>query len=103
MNAEQSNYRSHLEKAPLILEEFNDQIQTLIINLAMSGESSHLDDMFTEGDELTFKYDDFKDSSDVNVRILYGIFNLIQDERAKIININSLKVDSNSNEDDFPF
>ena len=50
-----------------------------------------------------FKYDDFKNSSDVNVRILYGIYNFLQDERAKIININSLEVDSEPNDDDLPF
>lgn len=93
MNDDQRIYRLHLEKVPRILEEVNDQIQTIIINLAMSGESSNIDQLFDEGDELIFNYDDFKESSDVNVKILYEVFNFLQDQRAKIMNINSLKSD----------
>lgn len=69
----------------------------------MSSETSSINESPDEGEEVVFRYEDFKDSNDLNVKILYGIFNFLQDERERIMNLNALKEDAGSEDDEYPF
>lgn len=99
-NDEESNnkdskteYLDHLKNAAAILQESLDDVRSLIINLAMCGEMEEINNLLNEGDELNFKYEDFKNIKDYNVKLLYEVYDFLEGKRNELLNVNSLEDD----------
>ena len=90
METNKEIYQSHLKSIPIVLRETINEIQTIIINLAMSGELADLNDKFDEDDEVIFKYEDFRSLKDYNVNLLYKVYDFLETKRSELINVNSL-------------
>ncbi|WP_293301185.1 hypothetical protein [Pedobacter sp. UBA4863] len=91
-------YRKHLENSPVVLRETITQLETIILNLAMSGELAELNDQFEENDTMKFMPEDFRSLSDYNVKLLYEVSDFLEAKRREIINVNALE-----DIDDLPF
>ena len=91
-------YRKHLENSPVVLRETVDLLETIILNLAMSGELAEINDQFEENDTMKFMPEDFRSLSDYNVKLLYEVSDFLEAKRRDIINVNALE-----NMDDLPF
>lgn len=83
-------YKVHLESVPTVLRETIDELQTIIINLAMSGELAVVNDKFEEDDSLSFKYEDFRKLTDYNVNLLYEVYDFLETKRNELMNVNGL-------------
>lgn len=83
-------YKVHLESVPTVLRETMDELQTIIINLAMSGELAAVNDKFEEDDRLSFKYEDFRELTDYNVNLLYEVYDFLETKRNELMNVNGL-------------
>lgn len=84
-------YSEYLKATPIVLKESMDHVRTLIINLAMTGEMKDINSTFKEGEELMFKYEDFKNLKDYNVKLLYEVYDFLEDKRNELINVNGLE------------
>lgn len=84
-------YSEYLKATPIVLQESMDQVRTLIINLAMTGEMKDINSTFNEGEELMFKYEDFKNLKDYNVKLLYEVYDFLEDKRNELMNVNGLE------------
>ncbi|TDG37114.1 hypothetical protein EZJ43_03055 [Pedobacter changchengzhani] len=91
MKTNKEIYQHHLKNSIAVLGETVKELETVIINLAMSGELAELNDQFDENDDMTFKYEDFRKLSDYNVRLLYCLYDFIDDKRKEIMNVNGLE------------
>lgn len=100
MNSNKGIYRKHLENAPKVIREAVHELQTIIINLAMSGELADVNDQFEENDELKFDYEDFRNLADYNVQLLYSLYDFMEQKQAELINVNVLK---DEEDEDYPF
>lgn len=83
-------YKEYLVEASIVFEEAIDLIGDLIINLAMSGELKEVNDLFNEGEEMVFKYEDFKNLSDYNVKLLDEVYVFLEAKRRELVNVNGL-------------
>lgn len=99
MQSNKETYRRYLEKASALIRETVHELQTIIINLAMSGELADVNDQFEENDEMKFDYEDFRNLSDYNVQLLYSLYDFMEQKRAELINVNALKKE----DEDYPF
>ena len=86
-------YKTHLESVPVVLQEAIDELQTIIINLAMSGELAAVNDKFEQDDSFIFKYEDFRNLTDYNVNLLYTLSDFIDDKRRELMNVNGWAAD----------
>ena len=91
MKTNKEIYRSHLQTAPAVLRETVDQLQVIILNLAMSGELAEINDGLDEDETMVFGFEDFRKLSDFNVQLLYSIADFISLKRAELMNVNALK------------
>lgn len=99
MQSNKETYRRYLEKAPTLIRETVHELQTIIINLTMSGELADVNDQFEENDEMKFDYEDFRNLSDYNVQLLYSLYDFMEQKRTELINVNALKEE----DEDYPF
>lgn len=83
-------YKEYVLEASIVFEEAIDLIGDLIINLAMSGELKEVNDLFKEGEEMVFKYEDFKNLSDYNVKLLDEVYVFLEAKRRELVNVNGL-------------
>lgn len=93
MKTNEEIYQSHLQTAPTVLRETVDQLQVIILNLAMSGELAEINDGLDENETMVFGFEDFRKLSDFNVQLLYSIADFISLKRAELMNVNALKDD----------
>ena len=100
MKSNKEIYRKHLENAPKVIRETVNELQAIILNLAMSGELAEVNDQFEENDELKFNYEDFRKLSDYNVQLLYSLCDFMEQKRTELMNINALK---DEEDEDYPF
>ena len=84
-------YRRHLLIALHELDRVCSNLNTVILNLAMSGEWKEIDDLFEIGDTFLPKYDDFRTISDINVKTLFATVDMLKDTHRSIKNINAIK------------
>lgn len=91
MKTNEEIYQSHLQTAPTVLRETVDQLQVIILNLAMSGELAEINDGLDENETMVFGFEDFRKLSDFNVQLLYSIADFISLKRAELMNVNALK------------
>lgn len=98
MKSNKEIYRSHLETAPIVLRETVDQLQLIILNLAMSGEFGEINNQFEESDTVVFGYEDFRHVTDYNVQLLYSVTDFVIAKRAELMNVNALE-----DKEDLPF
>lgn len=91
MKTNKEIYQHHLRNSIAVLRETVKELETVIINLAMSGELAELNDKFEENDDMTFKYEDFRNLSDYNVKLLYGLYDFIDDKKRELLNVNGLE------------
>jgi len=97
-------YKEHLIDTIGNLYEMLMELDSSIINLAMSGEFSEVDEQFGFGDTLFLKVSDFENISDQNVQSLMRVFHELQDVHNSLININGLSSENTEMDDsDFPF
>ncbi|RZJ81864.1 MAG: hypothetical protein EOO47_02745 [Flavobacterium sp.] len=90
MKSNEEIYREHLETTPTVLRETVDQLQLIILNLAMSGEHAEINESLEENDTMVFEYEDFRNVTDYNVQLLYSIADFIVAKRAQLMNVNAL-------------
>ncbi len=90
MKTNKEIYQSHLKSTPIVLRETIDELQTIIINLAMSGELSEVNDQFAASDSMHFKYEDFRKLTDYNVNLLYAVYDFLETKRRELMNVNGL-------------
>lgn len=100
MKSNQEIYQAHLEHFPSVLRETALILQTIIINLAMSGELSELNNQLEYGDAVTFKYKDFRSLSDYNVQLAYEIFDFLKLKIDEVNNVNGL---DSEDDEEYPF
>ncbi len=93
MKSNQEIYRQELLNTPFILSETLNELENIIINLAMSGELSEINDQFEENDNMDFKYEDFRGLTDYNVKLIYEVYDFLETKRSELINVNSLEDD----------
>lgn len=82
-------YRRHLKNSPIVLRETVDLLETIILNLAMSGELAEINDQFEENDTMKFMPEDFRSLSDYNVKLLYEVSDFITKKRGELMNVNA--------------
>jgi hypothetical protein len=90
MKTNKEIYREHLLNAPSVLRETVNELENIIVNLAMSGELAEINDQFEENDSLVFKYEDFRRLKDYNVNLLYEVYDFLETKRSELLNVNSL-------------
>lgn len=90
MKTNKEIYRQELLNTPFILSETLNELENIIINLAMSGELSEINDQFEENDNMDFKYEDFRGLTDYNVKLIYEVYDFLETKRSELINVNSL-------------
>lgn len=93
MKTNKEIYRQELLNTPFILSETLNELENIIINLAMSGELSEINDQFEENDNMDFKYEDFRGLTDYNVKLIYEVYDFLETKRSELINVNSLEDD----------
>lgn len=91
MKTNKEIYREHLETAPAVLQETVNQLQVIILNLAMSGDLVEINDELEENDTMVFGYEDFRTVTDYNVQLLYSVADFIVAKRAELMNVNALE------------
>ena len=91
MKTNKEIYKDHLANAPAVLRETVDQLQLIILNLAMSGELGELNNELEENETIVFGYEDFRHVSDYNVQLLYSITDFVVAKRAELMNVNALQ------------
>lgn len=97
------DYRETLQDGVELLEYFENRVFTIMVNLAMNGELSSIDELFEEGDALTFKECDFEKLDDVNIARLLKLYHTVIELRESLININKLKDENTENGDEMDF
>ena len=104
MNTNKEYYEHHLKESLIALEESIIHVRTAIINLAMFGEMAAINALFKEDEILEFKYGDFRNLNDQNVKLLYEICDFLEDKKVQLEQINNIKKsDLNNNDDELPF
>lgn len=78
---DKSQYKKYVHQTIEVLEEFDNQLFSKILNLAMFGEMNDVDDQFSIGETVSFKLEDFAKLDDENIQSLIKI----------ILEVNKLK------------
>ena len=97
------NYRDYLVKTVFELDNFLDELDLNITNLAMKGEFSEANDLFDEGDTLSLSIADFENANDLNVQKLISVFNFLTDINKSLKNVNAISDEEIEGYDDLPF
>ncbi len=84
-------YRSILEDAVKNLEVANQTIFNSMIDLAMQGELKDWNETVPVGESHFFDLDIFRNSNDINLRLLAGIIDIIDDSVVSLRNLNHLQ------------
>ena len=90
-NNKPKTYRDNLIVAVNNLIEFENNLFTDIINVAMSNEYKEIDEVFDVNDVYNFNIDHFENSTDQNVKNLVNLINEIRQSVETIMNINNIK------------
>jgi tRNA U34 5-carboxymethylaminomethyl modifying GTPase MnmE/TrmE len=86
----EQNYRFALIEAVNQLIEARNDLQVKIVNLAMSGEFSEINDIFEVGDEIPVDLEYFKNIKDINVNALLKMYYDIDHLVNHLCNINNI-------------
>jgi tRNA U34 5-carboxymethylaminomethyl modifying GTPase MnmE/TrmE len=86
----EQNYRFTLIEAINQLIEARNDLQVKIINLAMAGEFSEINDNFEVGDEIPLDIEYFKNIKDINVQALLKMYHEIDHLINHLFNINKI-------------
>lgn len=84
-------YRSILEDAVKNLEMANQTIFNSMIDLAMQGELKDWNETVPVGESHFFDMDIFRNSNDINLRLLAGIIEFIDNSIVSLRNLNHLQ------------
>ena len=68
-----------LQQTSSELDQIKNQLFTNLINLAMSGELQNINAVFDEGDLFQFELGHFKDSKDINIKILIDLLEKMEE------------------------
>ena len=79
-------YENALSNRKILIDETIEQFSDILVNLAMSGEYSDINDLFDDGDEIVFDVGDFIKSTDQNIIDIVGILNCLHTVQDKNIN-----------------
>jgi hypothetical protein len=90
-----NDYRESLIGAYDMLFLFQQELMEKIINIAMMGAHSDINDTFEIGDEYIFTVDQFEDSPDVNVQKLVKLYKEVENTMDSLNNLNSLENSEN--------
>ncbi|WP_373521367.1 hypothetical protein [Aquiflexum sp.] len=84
------NYKLRLSDACLAVSKARNELFTAMINVGMSGEFRELDELFEEGDFFQFEKLHFQDCKDINLGILMGLIEKLDETHSKLVNLNVL-------------
>lgn len=84
------NYRDNLIEGIQNLFEAEQILFTGALNLAWSGELSHLEDAYEAGDEVTFDYALLESVEDANVKEIVALLLPLQRATEYLINVNKI-------------
>ncbi len=84
-------YRKNLIKAYKSLLNFQDNLFTDLLNIAMSGELKEINEVFEIGDTYNFNIEHLKGTNDTNLNKLLELYNQLENLMNSIANINAIK------------
>lgn len=83
-------YRKFLLKALVTLEETVDNLNIVVLNLAMNGEWNEIDELFANGDTIFTKHEDFRTIEDTNVKQLISAVDKLSETFQSVRNVNAI-------------
>jgi hypothetical protein len=86
-----TEYRDKLIEAVNCLNQMQFDLFTPLVNIAMFGEFSQINEMFDIGDSLNFDDEMFKNCKDINVQMLNKLLQEIKVVTESMTNINAIR------------
>lgn len=83
-------YRKHIVGAVKALIEAEQILFTSSLNVAWSGDLSHLEDGYEEGDEMTYDLPLLKSVEDLNVKKIVDLLTPIREAAEYLVTVNRL-------------
>lgn len=87
----ENTYREVLINTVRTLENTLDELNSNMINLAMTGEFSDVNDRFEVGETMFLSMEDFRNTDDQNLKICFELFDKIEQSYISIMNANAIK------------
>jgi hypothetical protein len=87
-----NEYRDKLIEAVNCLNQMQFDLFTPLVNIAMFGEFSQINEMFDTGDSVNFDDEMFKNCKDQNVQLLHKLLKEIKSTTESITNINAIQL-----------
>ncbi len=91
--SEESDYRKRLLESYKTLLSIKRNLFTATLNIAMAGELREMEKVFRPGDIYEFSIEQFRNSNDLNLNKLVGLYDQLESVMSSMGNINGIKED----------
>lgn len=83
-------YRQKILLAYNFLEDAHEELFSRLVNVGMTGEMAHINQVFKAGDTFTFHMEQFRGTSDVNLNKLVAFYDLMEILMNSLATINAI-------------